>query len=676
MHLSAIYIKDHFLFKEPLALNFGGKYIYDFSNVLEITRKDNEKYIENLYGTENIDLVSVIVGKNGSGKTTLLTDIISFLNNQGYGYEYIIFLEKDTNTFKFSNSIKNICLFETTALSLDSLATIYYSPYLDFKEPTNGIDLSYDTIIDGDLKDAENKYFESSKINYKRWLKAKNSIRILEFQSSKYSKEIKAFFDFPEVKRARVSFIRHQIDVDYETDRINFHNTPFDLQYYIQPLYSLIRNEAEKINKNRPEGYSLVNLQKELFKNYIIMDVLCLLIKQMEKTNQYLSEGHLEISTEEYKKTISELSSKEALFKFLDLHYFYGGENKVKILPAEETKEMINYLFKTIDNLEAEDNRDTRNFDWNNKSIYLGIDTARELILYHSKFLNKVDQYYGGIEGKNGHVLYRNSERIDGFISYEPSNRNLSSGETSLLNFYSRIYYYFQKNLEEIESIVRKDFYILFLDEADMGFHPKWKKGFVKSITSFLPSFFKDFDSNIQIIFTTHDPITLSDIPNDQIIYLNKIEDKNIVLSKFEKPKKSFGANVHDLLAHSFFLEDGLIGDFAKEKIKEVLDNLNYTILRNEIDELKSKENSNFKNLLKLKTEQLDELDGNFTPQKKEYIKSIIEIVDEPILKFKLEEMYNEVYHSEIDKNEALKRAKKILNDAGLDIRDLNQDDK
>lgn len=645
MYLSSIYIKNHDLFNEPQTINFGGKYIYDFSNILGIKRKTNENFIENFYSFRNLELVSAIVGKNGTGKTTLIRDIISFLYDKGYGYDYIIYLENGNITYKASSRIVHGSSFIEQSLDI-SLDTLYYSPYLDFKEPVEGIDLSYDSIINEDFEAAENKFLENNQINYHRWLKARNSIQILEFQSSKYSNELNSFFDFPEIKHAKISFIRHRIDVDYEKDKIQFHNTPFDLQFCIQPLYELIKKESDAINKNRPKGYSLVNLQKELFKNYIIMDVLCLLIKQMEKTNQYLREGHLELSNGEFEKLIRKLNSKEALYKFLDLHYFYVGKNKLKILPVEETKEMIDYLFSIIDNLETKNDRDTTNFDWDHKSIYLGINETRELIKFQTTFLNKVDQYYGGLKDEKGLVLFRKSERIEGIISYEPSERNLSSGETALLNFYSRIYYYFKKNVIELESIKRKDFYILFLDEADMGFHPKWKKAFVKSITTFLPEFFNSLDSKIQIIFTTHDTLTLSDIPNSQITYIDKAKDSNIILSVLNKPQKSFGANITDLLADSFFVNDGLMGDFAKEKIQETIDWLNSFINK-------------------------DIINPDISEEKIQQHERLIKIIDEPLLNYKLTEMFQTVFTNRIDKKNVAKEIRDLAKKAGINLTDL-----
>ncbi len=645
MYLSSIYLKNHNLFNEPQTINFGGRYIYDFSNILGIRRKTNEKFIENFYSFENIELVSAIVGKNGTGKTTLLRDLASFLKEKGYGYDYILFLENGSITYQISSSIIFGCEFNEKHFDI-SFDTLYYSPYLDFKEPLIGIDLSYDAILEEDFELAKDKLVAYNDVNSKRWLKSKNSLRILEFQSSKYSIELKEFFDFPEIKRARISFIRHKIDINYDTNTIRFHNTPFDLQFLLQPLYELINNEATEINKNRPKGYSLVKLQKNLFKNYLLLDVVYLLIKQMEKTNEYLQEGHLEIDSKKFERLIDGLNSKDALFKFLELHYFYGGKNKIKILPIEETKQMINYLFDIIDNLEAKDDRDTTNFNWNEKSIYLNIEQTRKLIEFHTDFLNKVDQYYGGLMNEGGQVLFRKSERIEGLINYEPSERDLSSGETALLNFYSRIYYYFKRQHFDLKSIEKKDFYILLLDEADMGYHPKWKKTFVKSITSFLPSFFKSLEAQIQIIFTTHDALTLSDIPNSQITYIDKKGGNNIILSEADKPQKSFGANITDLLSDSFFIGDGLMGDFAKEKIQETIDWLNSFIIENKVN---------------------PEISEDIINQHE----ALIKIIDEPLLNYKLTEMFQTVFPNRIDKENTVKQIRDLAEKAGLDLKDL-----
>lgn len=58
----------------------------------------------------------------------------------------------------------------------------------------------------------------------------------------------------------------------------------------------------------------------------------------------------------------------------------------------------------------------------------------------------------------------------------------------------------------------------------------------------------------------------LSDLCKSNILYL----EKGCIVDK-EKLINPFGANINDILAQSFFLEDGFTGDFAKNKILSLL---------------------------------------------------------------------------------------------------------
>jgi len=135
----------------------------------------------------------------------------------------------------------------------------------------------------------------------------------------------------------------------------------------------------------------------------------------------------------------------------------------------------------------------------------------------------------------------------------------LSHGEKYLIGIFLNI-------LESI-NIEKNNF--IFLDEPDLSFHPKWQKEYIK----FLVSLLKNFNNPINIIFTTHSPFLLSDMPKQNIIFLDKDENRNCqVLTNDEvlEKKQTFGANIHTLLSDSFFMEDGLMGEFAKGKITEI----------------------------------------------------------------------------------------------------------
>jgi len=82
-----------------------------------------------------------------------------------------------------------------------------------------------------------------------------------------------------------------------------------------------------------------------------------------------------------------------------------------------------------------------------------------------------------------------------------------------------------------------------------------------------------NFIKDINIIFLTHSPFILSDIPiqNTALLTIDKITGKSKLI---KKKKQSFGANIHDLLADNFFLTNTLIGDLANKRIMQLIRNI------------------------------------------------------------------------------------------------------
>ena len=68
------------------------------------------------------------------------------------------------------------------------------------------------------------------------------------------------------------------------------------------------------------------------------------------------------------------------------------------------------------------------------------------------------------------------------------------------------------------------------------------------------------------IIIVTHSPFILSDIPKENILYLDKgkTQDREMFISPL-------AANISDILYQSFFLRNGFIGEWARTKINEIL---------------------------------------------------------------------------------------------------------
>ena len=263
--------------------------------------------------------------------------------------------------------------------------------------------------------------------------------------------------------------------------------------------------------------------------------------------------------------------------------------------------------------------------DVTNQIIHTKLNDIKPIIDLHRECVKNLVTYFKENEDKNLN-LYE-------FISINVY-RNMSSGEFAILNFFSKLYFFLKT---KPTTLFNKKNYILLLDEADLGLHPMWKKRFINTILKSIPYFFEELTPkpNLQIILTTHDPLTLSDIPKHNVIFLEKPEEgKCQISSRFQK---TFGANITDLLADSFFIQDGLIGDFAKSKIKKVIDWINENRNKTEINE--------------------EEL---------ERYQKVIELIDERVIKLKLSEMitellpdntfYNEMIDKEIEKLQNQKR--------------------
>jgi hypothetical protein len=188
---------------------------------------------------------------------------------------------------------------------------------------------------------------------------------------------------------------------------------------------------------------------------------------------------------------------------------------------------------------------------------------------------------------------------------------DFSSGEQQYLFNLDTVIYHLNnlksiKTLEEEESKHKKyDHINIVFDEIELYYHPQYQKKFVNDIINSIKGLMSlGKMKNFNIIFLTHSPFILSDIVSSNILRLVKGEPDEVGF------KQTFGANIHDLLANDFFLKNGFMGEFAKELINETI-----KWLKN----------------------------GSRSKKLKNHHKKVIELIGEPLLKFKLLEMYDEV---------------------------------
>lgn len=161
----------------------------------------------------------------------------------------------------------------------------------------------------------------------------------------------------------------------------------------------------------------------------------------------------------------------------------------------------------------------------------------------------------------------------------------LSSGEQKLLDLFSRLYAAIQKDREKFSNLQSPA--LLILDEAEHAFHPEWQRKYIHLLLSFLKEMMVVPGLKFQVLLTTHSPILLSDIPSDCITFLKK--ENGVTENVIPENSGTFAANVFELYRNSFFLNEGMIGEFAAEKLKE---------LENRMPEAKFLDKEAYRNLL------------------------------------------------------------------------------
>ena len=152
---------------------------------------------------------------------------------------------------------------------------------------------------------------------------------------------------------------------------------------------------------------------------------------------------------------------------------------------------------------------------------------------------------------------------IDNPISF----KTMSSGEKQFLYAVSTLIYH-MKNLRSVPpSRVHYRHFNLVLDEIEICFHPEYQRKFINKLIEVIKRLrLNDRHSKINITIATHSPFILSDIPNCNILYLEKGKVKNGEISI-----SPFGANINDILKQSFFLDDGFMGEYAQKRINSLL---------------------------------------------------------------------------------------------------------
>ncbi|WP_186320923.1 AAA family ATPase [Bacillus mycoides] len=597
MEIAYIWIKNY---REGLiseqGFNFDNQYRYQCKikngNQYEIRVKENLNYIEDFFTMElepekpiaNIRNVTAIVGQNGAGKSSILDFIKEQVREKEKEYS-------SDNRFKnkdMDNVEEYICIFreyidEEKKYYISHSATLKVNVILDeninfdfeytsqkeFRENLNNTNVIYFS----NVFDCKDEYSSGKLLNISTNHLTSNSYRRDQNIDAEGS-----IYRFREMKR-QIQFV-YGMNGTYNQVPVPF-TLPNQVDIYItkgpttptindrselSKLHSSLYSQLEDFQVNR--GFKMSNIKGNSGR-YKVSRFARLII------------GHI----------IYELEKSEFRQKLTDINFDFN-DNTLNKGSRNRYFKLIRSILE-IATIIREKDAELIAFSEMLKS------SASLMILYYKYDFNNLGP-------SNGKMLLNASYNTDGlekesfkkFIyNYEKacinheflefSWRSMSSGEMALLSIYAR--FYFLLSLKDIQENPGNDLVIL-IDEGEVYLHPHWQNQLINSLIDYFSIIFKNGSDltqrNIQIITTSNSPFVVSDLPSTNIIFLKKEGNKTVVVDGLEDYHQTFAANIHSLLSHSFFMEDGVTGTFAKRKINEIIDllvNKDFdTILQNE----------------------------------------------------------------------------------------------
>lgn len=149
----------------------------------------------------------------------------------------------------------------------------------------------------------------------------------------------------------------------------------------------------------------------------------------------------------------------------------------------------------------------------------------------------------------------------------------LSSGEKQqIFSLNSILYHLINLNSTKGNDFPLKYPYInLILDEIELYAHPEMQREYINGLLESINKLDITEILGINILFITHSPFILSDIPKQNVLFL-KVNQKKKAISNPYAGENTFGANIHEMLTDGFFISSTK-GEFIKLMINDFLKN-------------------------------------------------------------------------------------------------------
>jgi ABC-type oligopeptide transport system ATPase subunit len=532
--------------------------------------------------------ISAIVGENGSGKSTLIELLFAAVYNLSLDKK--ILTKYEGEKLKFIEDIK-LQIFYSLGDSIFSLnvdTEKYVGDQIKFEIELKYINV-YDKTKNRNFKIAHiennfkelfyNYFFYTIAVNYSIYSLNSgylgNWINPLFHKNDGYTTPIvinpmreEGVFNINRedylVRQRLMSNILEPIDKSLQTSLRNITKdkevTGIRLNYNAEKF----ENQLELITRNTKKyGNNGDELFDPLYKAYFELDNIYIEdTPEIQLVQFYVINKIIKICEKypNYKKYIKK-------GKFVDIDFLTSDLIKDSSHVTFKLKQALNFIFYGfyVDYL----NNQGKIFNTEKLSSFL-----KNLIL----FKESVGSAVALIE-----LLPPPFFEIELILNNDLSFNDLSSGEKQKIYSISSIAYHIinlnsVKNTGHSDDLFKYKYVNVIFDEVELYFHPDFQRNFVHDVIDYLEKINSsnvEHISGINICFATHSPFILSDIPNANILYLQKDEITKKSKQFSNRHAHTFGANIHELFTDTFFLKDGLMGEFARKKIVSLIEDIN-----------------------------------------------------------------------------------------------------
>lgn len=571
--------------------NFSALYKFRVDNLndpryLFCEKKDTINIFNSREDNGKINNITAVVGSNGAGKTTLLSFIAN--NNCFYKFNSAIGYERnDTSEYDHHKSIyvfnenKELIVYYNLEDELICNFKVLHKNLYWNRGKTNNIEQLNNVRKQLIIYLSNNSFVPESLIGYSRSDKTYNinlHQRSMNIVANNFYKNLFGKHGYDNIKEGDLGFawiikenrddkkFQDLLDILYyqfllDNDVIDFAGCfKGEIYIYFENIISLIENkyhEDFEIIKASNENYYKFSGQKPNKNPSVLVK------KYFDKINAFKKRYKFEEIEKARRKNCTVVLYVNLLFEY----FFY--EDNFKLPSLDFNKCLYGQLEKLISGKYIEYLIDIKKIDYLLSSCHMKknlIENPDDLACSYEKVICK--------KNANFYKYIRDifKERNSFALRYiRVKNLEMSSGERAMQNMFSWLVLI--PELDEIMGMERLDYTskLLLIDEIDLYAHPEWQRKIISQLISTINKL--EIEKPIQIVITSHSPLILSDIPRQNIIYLNKHDGKTVVENS-DNHKQSFGANIYTILKENFFLEKGAVGEYAKEIIYRVYEEL------------------------------------------------------------------------------------------------------